>query len=140
MPYTIRSYEGQDDWGNDKWLAHMNLGSHIYMSFFGPTKEAAETRARDWYEKERKRLGKQDTSEKKWSEDDWIKTDPKPVDNAGWGNAQPISNDDWGQPKIHALAGKVWMVNRATNHKTRIDPSEVDSYIANGYVRGGPRS
>lgn len=35
---------------------------------------------------------------------------------------------------------KVWVINRATHDLKRIDPNELDSYLANGYVRGGPRS
>lgn len=38
------------------------------------------------------------------------------------------------------FAGKVWVINRAMHDLKRIDPNELDSYLANGYVRGGPRS
>jgi hypothetical protein len=127
MSYVIRCYEGQDEWGSNRWLAHINLGSDIYMSFFGPTKEAAEKRARNWYENERKRAERIDPS---------IKSND-PVSNDGWGDS-----DGWSKPDTRGMhfAGKVWMVNKSTGEKKRIDPSEQSLYEGRGFVRGGPRS
>lgn len=126
MPYVIRSYRGQDEWGGDTWLAHMNLGNDIYMSFFGATKDAAETRARDWYETEKKRWERIDPSSKSVGEA-----------NAGWGNS-----DGWTKPdgRGQHFVGKIWMVNKSTGDKKRIDPTEQTLYEGRGYVRGGPRS
>lgn len=44
------------------------------------------------------------------------------------------------ETKQHHLAGKVWMINKSTNHKIRIDASEVSNYEWAGYIKGGPRS
>lgn len=38
------------------------------------------------------------------------------------------------------FAGKVWVVNRQLHDLKRIEASELASYEARGYVRGGPRS
>lgn len=120
MPYVIRSYKGQDEWGGDTWLAHMNLGNDIYMSFFGATKDAAETRAREWYETEKKR---------------WERIDPssKSVAETGEGWTKP-------EGRGQHFVGKIWMVNKSTGDKKRIDPTEQTLYEGRGYVRGGPRS
>lgn len=60
-------------------------------------------------------------------------------------NIVAIEEDGWSSgfeapTSTHGLAGKVWVLNRTTGHRTRIDVSEVVSYEANGYVKGGPRS
>jgi hypothetical protein len=43
-------------------------------------------------------------------------------------------------PEATGLAGKVWMLNRTSGHRARINASELDSYLSQGYVKGGPRS
>jgi hypothetical protein len=127
MPYVIRVYEGQSEWGSDKYIAHMNLGSDIYMSFFGPTAKEAEDKARSWYETERKRAERIDPS---------IKSNQSGSSD-GWGDT-----DGWSKPDTRGMhfAGKVWMVNKSTGEKKRIDPSEQSLYEGRGFVRGGPRS
>lgn len=42
------------------WLAHMDLGSSLFMSFFGATEEAALERANVWYEGERKKYDRKE--------------------------------------------------------------------------------
>lgn len=55
--------------------------------------------------------------------------------------AAPIkSADEWSNFSQHHLAGRIWIVNETTREKKRIAPSELDSYVANGWKRGGPRS
>lgn len=38
------------------------------------------------------------------------------------------------------FAGKVWMINHVLRQRARVNPSEVDAYLANGYVHGGPKT
>lgn len=38
------------------------------------------------------------------------------------------------------FAGKLWVIHQTTRELKRIDPSELDSHLTAGYVRGGPRS
>lgn len=128
--FAIRTYEGKDEWGSKKYLAHMNLGNDIYMSFFGGTAKEAEDRARNWYATETAKYKRIDNSE----------PEEKPeASNDGWGNA-----DGWTKPvdgRGKHFIGKVWMVKHGPEkHKVRIDQSQVSEYEAQGYVRGGPRS
>lgn len=143
MPYAIRCYEGQDEWGAKKWLAHLNLGNDIYMSFLRGSKKDAEDAARAWYEAESKRFKHLDSSN----------MDDKPVpvkvmNDSGWGDINPWSTatgqDIWNNQltKEHHFAGKVWMVKGEgwEKQKKRVDKSEVENYLKDGWVKGGPRS
>jgi hypothetical protein len=138
--YYIRCYEGNDEWVSKKWLAHMNLGNDIYMSFFGATKKEAEERARAWYEKELKYQKRIDTSVK---EEAFVNTgDPSDWGSFKSGMSGPVGGKMTDTRGSH-LAGKIWMVKIAadgTKDKKRVDPSEQAVYEANGYFRGGPRS
>lgn len=126
MSFAIRTYVGQDEWGNKKCLAHMNFGNDTYMSFFGVTEEEAKTKALSWYEAERVRWGK-------------IGLAPENVDEK---HLSPIV-DPWAALKPegrgHHFVGKVWMLNK-NNHKVRVDAAEQSGYEAKGYKLGGPRS
>ncbi len=44
------------------------------------------------------------------------------------------------QGRGECFTGKVWMLNRSTNERARVDPGEVESYASRGFERGGPRS
>ncbi len=130
--FAIRTYEGKDEWGSKKYLAHMNLGNDLYMSFFGATAKEAEERARNWYAVEAAKYKRIDTSEPEAKFE---------ASNDGWGNS-----DGWSKPtdgRGQHFAGKIWMVkymSDGTKDKKRVDPSEQTVYESNGYVRGGPRS
>lgn len=145
MPYVIRCYEGQDEWGAKKWLAHLNLGNDVYMSFLRGSKKEAEDAARNWYEAESKRFKHLDSSN--------MDDKPAPVkvlNDGGWGEVVNTKSDNfWGNDpngsrpeKEHHFAGKVWMVKGEgwEKQKKRVDKSEVENYLKDGWVRGGPRS
>ena len=36
--------------------------------------------------------------------------------------------------------GKIWVINRATKERKRVEASEVEALVANGWVKGGPRT
>jgi hypothetical protein len=142
MPYIIRSYEGQDDWGNRKWLAHLDMGDGDFVGFFGSTKAEAENEARAWYEQFTNAKPKANealknlinsTAEAGWGSVGW----GKPSESE-WGKN---SNIEWRNPEAteHGMTGKVWMINK-DNHRVRIAADQVDEYTAKGYVQGGPRS
>ena len=155
MPYVIRCYEGQDEWGAKKWLAHLNLGNDVYMSFLRGSKKEAEDAARNWYEAESKRFKHLDSSN----------MDDKPAsvkllggpdnftvpknDGLTWNDWNTKSDNFWGNDpngsrpeKEHHFAGKVWMVKGEgwDKQKKRVDKSEVEALEADGWKRGGPRS
>lgn len=130
--FAIRTYEGKDEWGSKKYLAHMNLGNDLYMTFFGASVKDAEARARNWYEEETKRWKRIDKSQPEVTGDE-----PAEASN-DWGSwSKPV--DGRGQH----FAGKIWMIKvmaDGTKDKKRVDPSEQSKYEADGYFRGGPRS
>jgi hypothetical protein len=46
-------------------------------------------------------------------------------------------------PKVgrgKASTGKTWLLNRATGERARVFDSEVDAYLAKGFIKAGPRS
>jgi hypothetical protein len=147
MPYVIRCYEGQDEWGAKKWLAHLNLGNDIYMSFLRGSKKDAEDAAREWYEHESKRFKHQDSSQmddkpapvKVMNDGGWADVGDS---NSGWPSSN--STDGWNdvQTKEHHFAGKVWMVKGEgwEKQKKRVNKSEVENYLKDGWIKGGPRS
>lgn len=130
--FAIRTYEGKDEWGSKKYLAHMNLGNDIYMTFFGASVKDAEARARNWYEEETKRWKRIDKSEP---------VEKSEASDDGWGDT-----GGWSKPadgRGQHFAGKIWMIkvmDDGTKDKKRVDPSEQSKYEADGYFRGGPRS
>ena len=141
MSYVIRCYEGQDEWGSKKWLAHLNLGNDIFMSFLRGSKADAEAAARDWYERESKRFKHQDSCD--------MDGEVKVVNSAGgWNATAPTgenwgSNSGWGTPvdgRVAAFAGKVWMLNRTTGERARIEVGLVAEYEGKGFIKAGPRS
>lgn len=64
---------------------------------------------------------------------DWSKPVKLASDN-------PMATAIISEPSRHGLSGKIWMVNRQSGHKTRIDPSLMQEFEERGYIRGGPRS
>lgn len=124
MPYVIRTYVGSDEWGNKKYLAHMNLGNDCYMSFFGENSEVAETKAINWYDEQRTRYKTIDTT----ITDD----EPKTNFSSSWSNPKPASE--------HGRIGKIWMINHKEKKRARVNANEVGSYKALGYEQGGPKT
>ena len=39
-----------------------------------------------------------------------------------------------------ANTGKIWMISKEKKEKARVLPSDVEKYLAMGYVKGGPRT
>lgn len=85
--------------------------------------------------------------------------DTKPQATGGW--TKPEQQTSWGQTKIggagtrsdantwgnppaptssHGLSGSVWLVNHTIKEKKRVPAAQVDVMIADGWVRGGPRT
>jgi len=124
MQITIYQTEAE---GPKKFLAHMDLGNQIYMSFFGATRAAAMQRANDFYNRERARRLRLDASARE------VATTPQKLTSNSPIKPQGPSGKDGG------FAGMVWVINHVTRHKLRVLPDQVAKYEANGFVRGGPR-
>lgn len=112
------------------WIAYVVLpldGNQLLVRSEGHTEDEAKQRAIAWYEKEKARQERLYRAELE---------ENKPVDDDGW-----TSNPGGvGSGKGQVFVGKLWMLNRTTGQRARIEPSELQSYEAQGYVRGGPRS
>lgn len=81
------------------------------------------------------------------SKNDWANTSESPQ-ALGWGNTSKellpekmIINEAVNMmTRTHGLVGKVWLINHQLKQKKRVDPADVDSMIAQGWVRGGPKT
>lgn len=67
---------------------------------------------------------------------------------SSWNVGDKVVANGWGDTTItatapekeHGMVGKVWMLHHARKEKIRVDPSQVDSLIIEGWERGGPRT
>ncbi len=79
--------------------------------------------------------------------------DPEQAKANVWGGQLKPNADTWGSTKSnwgdlpadsqrsnHGLSGSVWVIHHAKKEKLRVSGDKVDSYLANGYERGGPRT
>ncbi len=116
--------------GPKKFLAHVNLGNDIYMSFFGAYQVQAVERAEAWYARERAHQLVLEAGVDRASANLEKRTGINPSGsglNPGGGRG------------AHFI-GKVWMIHQVTRAKVRVPAGEVAGMEATGYVRGGPRS
>lgn len=119
-------YYSPDARPHERYLSFIELPdkSQLLIRHCGETEEQARERAREFwgYEKERqlRLMGKRAAL-----------AAPKPA------QVTATASDT---PRTSGFAGKIWVVNRGTQHKCRIDPGELPEYESRGYVRGGPRS
>lgn len=84
-----------------------------------------------------------------------------PIKNSGWGatptkggwgnftSGPDLKKEPWSTAKEeaaevrlrgHGGAGKVCLINHNTKERTKVDASEVDDMISQGWERGGPRT
>ena len=132
---TIVTYHSTNN--QPPWFAYCKPnGEFLGVRFEGATESEAIERAKAWWTNEtlrQKRLcGAVEL------DDDEVSSKPfkqEPV-SSGWGSG-------WSEPTehhAHGLAGKIWMIHHQQKIKKRVDPNEVDKYVADGYVRGGPKT
>lgn len=104
-----------------QWLAYMDLGN-CSMCFFGNTEAAARANAQRFFDREKARQLHLHGAASQ------VAGDVENLTHGATDNQQ------------HRFSGKVWMLNRASGERARVDAGEVASFEARGYVRGGPRS
>lgn len=122
---NITAYETEKA-GPKKWLAHLDLGNDIYMSFFADCKVHAIQKAEDWYNRERARQ---------------LRLMPEAGMVAALSsNRTSIKPSASGKGRGQHFVGKVWMIHKDSRAKCRVPSAEVSAYEARGYVKGGPRS
>lgn len=109
----ITTYSSIKAWPEKRWLASLDIGKGLLMSFFRATEAEAIQAAQSWYDGELERQKRLEAST---------------VNSMALGDGR------------EATAGKIWMLNRTTDHRIRIDANELKLFEGRGYVRGGPRS
>lgn len=120
----IVTYHSTNAKPSEAWMAFVVLpnGSTVQVHFKAATEQSAKDNAETFYIAEKERQLKL----------------------CGTSAAEPVSNPVVSsEPKSGrgaGFVGSVWVLNRSTGHKARIQASELAGYEANGYVRGGPRS
>lgn len=123
---NITTYHSEDAPSHKSWLAYMDLGI-CHMDFFADTKLKAVEKAERFFAAEKARQVQIVGNIK----DKVIEpTETNPWDKIDWGNPS----------RGQGFLGKVWMLNRATGQRARVNASEVEGYIVTGYIVAGPRS
>lgn len=125
---NIIVYETEVD-GSKKFLAHVDLGNDIYMSFFGAYKLQAVERAENWYARERARQLKLEAG---------CPHVTATGENLTGDNSRASGLINSG--KGAHLRGMAWMIHEVTREKIRVPVAEVESYVIKGYFKGGTRS
>lgn len=118
---NITTYHSEDAPTHKSWLAYMDLGT-CSMSFFADSKLKAVEKAERFFAAEKARQ-------------------VQIVGNIKAEVVEPAETNPWAATgRGQGFAGKVWMLNRATQERARVEANQVSAYEAKGYVRGGPRS
>lgn len=124
---TIVTYHSVNN--KPEWFAYCKPnGEFLGVRFEGNTEAEAVKRAKTWWLNETTRQAK--LVGKVELESDEVSS--KSYKSDGWGNVAPKSE--------HGLAGKVWLANRELKEKKRVDPSQVDDMMDQGWFRAGPRT
>ena len=128
MDFPVVTYHSANAKPAESWIAYVVLsnGEYWLVRCVGPTEDAATERARNLYSGELARA-KRLQSPEAYRRDNEL--GPKPKPEGGWTTA----------PAGHH-SGKLWVLNRSTGHRARIDASEFAGYQTKGYVKAGPRS
>ena len=114
MQITI--YTSPKAWPDKRWLASLDLGKGLLMSFFAASEQEAIDKANSWYENEKARQ---------------LKLEPdRVIDDT---EIKPTGRGSY-------LVGKCWMIHTHTREKVLIDQAEQALYEGRGFVKGGARS
>lgn len=129
---NIVTYHSTNAKPNEAWLAYVVLpnGEQWLVRCTGHSELEAKTKAQVLWDREQKKYR---------AHNDLVDAeagDVKVVHNHGTPNSFSVAPSGRG---AH-FAGKVWVIHQTTRELKRIDPKELDSHLADGYVRGGPRS
>lgn len=110
----------------EAWVGYVVLpnGEQLLVRFSGPDEQQVVNRATAWFKAERARqaalVGYR------------VGTIYEPLDNTSARNNDPS--------KGQRFAGKVWMLNRGTGERARVETDQVGSYESRGFVKAGPRA
>jgi len=123
------------------WLAHLIIDGKLFgVRFSGSTEDEAKEHARKWFfnevEHQNRLVGALDLDP-----DEVTPKGAKPSFGSSWGDT-PKSNGGWGNPVAseHRMAGKVWLMSHALRQRLRVNPSEVEGLVSQGWVQAGPKT
>ena len=140
---TIVTYHSVNN--KPEWFVYCKPnGEFLGVRFEGNTEVEAVERAKNWWLNETTQQAKltgkvelesDEVSSGKYKNDGWGKP------TAGWGKASVNEGlNTFAKISGHGLAGKVWLANRELKEKKRVDPSQVNAMMAQGWFRAGPRT
>lgn len=129
MTDTI-TYQSQNAPAGQEWLAQviMSNGQKWLVHSYGTTEAEAVEKITDLYENEKSKV----TANYQKAASDFNNA----KENLTTVKAISIERSGRGSHFV----GKVWMIHSFTRAKIRVDQSEVDKYISEGWEKGGPRS
>lgn len=131
----IVTYESANATNPDmKWAAYVVLSNGTYwgVMFTAATEDGAVSKARDQWDKDRKRMPYHPDMYK----DQEVYEEPTPSKAAP---KAPKAQEMTSSRGAH-FANTAWVINKTSREKLRIPKDQVESYLAKGYERGGPRS
>lgn len=147
----VATFKAAKPLDNPQWLGYPFLnGEILWVRFEGNSQEEVIKKANAWYDNEvdrQKQIGMIDVDGrsvpsgpyKKTSWDDPSGSPATPIAD-GWGNSMANSPIENNNPSTHGLAGSVWLIHHARRIKARFPADKVDAMLAEGFVRGGPRT
>lgn len=112
------TYQSQNAPAGQEWLAQVFLsnGQKWLVHSYGATETEAVTRITALYESEISKVP--------------INCDKEVADKH-----VPVKTG-----RGSHFVGKVWLIHSFTRAKIRVDQSEVEKYLTEGWIKGGPRS
>lgn len=120
----IETYHSVNASVDRAWMAYVTSGDHCFGIRFPAADEAtAIASAEKWWNSELDRQRKYVNPAVDQLLDDCQMMKSGKIDLRGQGHV-----------------GKVWMLNRSTGERARVESSSVESYANNGFERAGPRS
>lgn len=121
----VITYHSENARPSEAWIGYVVLddGSYWRVRFVGASEDDIIAHARKVFSEEKSKQSKLEGA-----------TNIKEADSVPSVRGQGIT------PEASKVAGKVWMLNRTTGHRTRIDAKDYDAFVAKGYIKGGPRS
>lgn len=116
------------------YLAQLDLGRNVFMSFFGETKVEAREKAQTWYDNE---VARQRRLEAGCHSNTAIAANvAKIANNVAKAIVAAIPSEGRGSH----FGGSAWIINKA-NERRRVPETEAATLLASGqWQRGGPRS
>ena len=120
-----------------KWIGYIQNGG-IYMGirFNGETEKDVKKKAKFWYQNQTKpKVYQQETTEEEFQKykDSQEIVDPTPKKIFPSQVRVAVTS---GSGRGHGLAGRIWVINKKTRERKRIQESEMSEYTAQGFIRG----